>query len=150
MHKKNFGYEFKVQGFLYVFLGEIIEKRLFSENKNLKNLNDRRLQQFKNVLMFVEENYFKHISLSQLAGIAGMDKKYFCSFFQNIMGRTPIDYLNAYRIECACEQFFTTSFSIIDIAYNCGFHDASYFSKTFKKYKKITPREFSKQKKYDL
>ncbi|MFA7109613.1 MAG: AraC family transcriptional regulator [Sphaerochaetaceae bacterium] len=146
MYKMNPGYEFKVQGSLYMLLGEIIEKKMYSENKKLKNCTEHRLQQFKNVLMFIEKNYFKRITLTQLANIAGMDKKYFCSFFREITGRPPIDYLNAYRIECACEQFCTTSFSIIDIAYNCGFHDASYFSKIFKKYKGINPREFQRRK----
>jgi len=143
LHKE--GYEFVVQGILYVVLGIILEKGLFFTIKTPKVVSDRRLRQFKNILQYIEENYYEEISLAQLADIAGMDKKYFCSFFHDITGRPPIDYLNSYRIECACEQFLTTSFSVIDVGYNCGFHDASYFSKIFKKYKNITPREFIKQ-----
>ena len=49
--------------------------------------------------------------------------------------RTPIDYLNYYRIERACYQLITTNLSITEIAYASGFNDLSYFIKTFKKYK---------------
>ena len=58
--------------------------------------------------------------------------------------RTPIDYLNYYRIERACYQLLTTNHSITEIAYSSGFNDLSYFIKTFKKYKGVTPKNYLK------
>ncbi len=50
-------------------------------------------------------------------------------------GRSPIDYLNCYRVDRASEMLTETEKSIIDIAAECGFYDLSYFIKVFKKYK---------------
>ena len=74
-----------------------------------------------------------------------MTPKYFCRFFLEMTHRTPIDYLNYQRIEHACYQLVTTDASITDIAYSCGFNDLSYFIKTFKKYKGITPGKYASQ-----
>ena len=39
----------------------------------------------------------------------------------------------------------STDLSVTDIAINCGFNDVSYFIKTFKKYKGITPKQYIKK-----
>lgn len=57
---------------------------------------------------------------------------------------TPIDYLNYYRIECACEMLSTKDISIKEAAISCGFNDTSYFIKVFHKYKGVTPKQFTK------
>lgn len=59
--------------------------------------------------------------------------------------KSPMNYLNFYRIERACFQLLNSDASIIEIAMNCGFNDLSYFIKTFRKYKGITPAKYRKQ-----
>ena len=41
-------------------------------------------------------------TLADLSRIAGMTPKYFCRYFRAAIHRTPMDYLNYYRIERAC------------------------------------------------
>lgn len=60
-----------------------------------------------------------------------MAPKYFCRVFHQITGRTPINYLNYYRVECAAELLRSTDDSITEIAFACGFNDSCYFSKHF-------------------
>ena len=140
--KKN-GYEFKTQGFLYQLFGIILEEHLYKESAG--DLSDAgRLNSIKNVLAYISENYYNSIDLDSLARIAGMNPKYFCRYFRSITERTPIDYLNYYRIECACEMLSTKDISIKEVAISCGFNDESYFIKTFHKYKGITPKRFMK------
>ena len=66
-------------------------------------------------------------------------------FFKKMTNRTPIDYLNVYRIEMASKKIINTDLSITDIAFSCGFNDLSYFIKTFKKITGITPRKYKEQ-----
>ena len=80
--------------------------------------------------------------LNELSRIAGMSPKYFCSYFHSIIHRTPIDYLNYYRIERACSELSTSDLTLTEVAYRCGFSDVCYFIKTFKRYKGITPRRY--------
>ncbi len=137
------GYEFITQGLLYQLIGVILAEHLYQENQKEPD-GTGRLSSIKNVLAHISENYNCNISLSELARIAGMNPKYFCRYFRSMTGRTPIDYLNYYRIECACEMLSTRNISIKETAISCGFNDESYFIKTFQKYKGITPKQFVK------
>ena len=58
--------------------------------------------------------------------------------------RSPIEYLTRYRIEMACTKLKNEDAPITAIAYDCGFNDVSYFIKTFRRYKKISPGKFRK------
>ena len=68
---------------------------------------------------------------------------YFCRYFKEFTDRTPMDYLNYYRIEVACEQLSYTDKTITEIAHSCGFYDSSYFIKVFRHYKHMTPTEYT-------
>ncbi len=143
LSRRKTGYEFMTQGCLYQLIGVILEEHLYE--KQVNNAEDaERLNSIKNVLAYIAENYYNSISLDSLARIAGMNPKYFCRYFRSMTERTPIDYLNYYRIECACEMLSTKDISIKEAAISCGFNDESYFIKTFHKYKGITPKQFVK------
>lgn len=143
LSEKHTGYEFMTQGYLYQLLGIILEEHLYSENTH-DLANVERLNSLKNVLSYISENYNSNISLDMLAKIAGMNPKYFCRYFRSMTERTPIDYLNYYRIECACEMLTTKDISVKEAALSCGFNDESYFIKIFHKYKGMTPKQFSR------
>ena len=141
---KKTGYEFMTQGYLYLLLGTIIEEKLYERSVH-DLLTTGRLNSIKDVLDYISDNYSDSISLERLAKIAGMNPRYFCRYFRSMTGRTPIDYLNYYRIECACEMLSTKNISIKETAISCGFSDESYFVKTFRKYKDTTPKQFTKK-----
>ncbi|MGG7096501.1 AraC family transcriptional regulator [Clostridium sardiniense] len=144
MQIKNTGYEFVTQGSLYHLLGIILKHELYiNKNKNTKR-NQQKILQFKKVLSIIENEYSNPISLEDLSRAAGMTPKYFCRFFHEMTNKTPIEYLNYYRIESASEQLITTDLPVTEIAFNCGFNDVSYFIKTFKKYKNVTPKKYLK------
>ncbi len=142
MASKNIGYELIVQGSLYQFLGEIFDKKYFSETPVQTPRDLKRIVQLKQALEFIEASYASPITLQEISNCVNMSPKYFCRFFQEMTHRTPFDYLNYYRIERACYQLLTTNQTITEVAYSCGFNDLSYFIKTFKKYKGITPKKY--------
>ena len=104
----------------------------------------KRILQLKQALEFIESSYTLPLSLQEISESVGMSPKYFCRFFQEMTHRTPIDYLNYYRIERACYHLLTTNLSITEVAFSSGFNDLSYFIKTFKKYKGTTPKKYLK------
>lgn len=144
MCRKYPGYEFTVQGSLYLLFGFILQKELYSLRSSQEQQLSYRLKQLKDVFRYIEGHYTEEVTLEDLAAIAGMNPKYFCRFFRQITQRTPVNYLNYYRIECAKEQLSTTDATITEVALNCGFNDVSYFIKTFKKYMGITPKQYIK------
>ena len=85
------------------------------------------------------------LTLDELAAEAGLAPKYLCRVFRQVTGRTPIDYLNYYRIECAAELLCTTTDSITDVALSCGFNDPSYFSRMFRRQKRVSAHVYRNQ-----
>ncbi len=144
LSEKKTGYEFMTQGYLYLLLGTIMEDRLYEKAVSDK-ITVQRLNSIKGVLSYISDHYAGSINLDSLAKIAGMNPKYFCRYFRSMTGRTPIDYLNYYRVECACELLSTKDISIKEASISCGFSDESYFVKTFRKYKGTTPKQFTKK-----
>ena len=52
---------------------------------------------------------------------------------------TPTEYLNRIKLERAAELLETTSDSVLDIMFECGFNNVSYFNQLFKKAYGTTP-----------
>ena len=94
------------------------------------------------VLDWIERNYAEHITLGKLAEVAGSNEKYFCRFFKEYTGNSPVEYLNRLRVERVCLAMAAGDQSITEAALDCGFNDISYFCKIFKRYKGVTPREY--------
>lgn len=99
-------------------------------------------EQLKPALEYIENNYGSRISLETLARQSGLSPKYFCRCFRAITHRSPIDYLNHYRVECASFLLTTTDMSVAEIAQRCGYNDSSFFIKQFKRYKGATPHQY--------
>ena len=143
--EKNLGYEFLIQGYLYIIFGIVIEKKLYSENKDISK-NQSKLNKLKSVLEYIEKEYQNTITLEDLANKMNLTPKYFTKIFREMTGKTPIQYINKYRIKRACDMLLLTNLSITEICLQCGFNDISYFIKIFKKEKNISPKKFRANK----
>lgn len=136
------GHELIVIGAFYEFFGYVLERRHYIITQDISTKEGRRIEHLKRALEVIENSYPDCITLDDLAKAAGMNSKYFCRYFREMTHRTPIDYLNYYRIEQACFKLATSNSSIADVGMSCGFNDVSYFIKTFKKYKGMTPKKY--------
>ena len=139
MRKEPPGYEWTTVGLMWQIMGSLISTR-----PRLQTLPPSRKKtlRLKNVLAYIRDGFDRPISLDELAAVAGMAPKYFCRGFSQMTGKTPIEYLNYYRIEQAGEQLAFTEDSVTEIALNCGFNDMSYFSRTFSRYKGLSPTAY--------
>ena len=127
-------------GTLFLFFGWIDEHNLYETKYN--DFSFTQEARLKHVLDYIDENYSYQITLSNLADCLGMSPCYFTSFFTTVLHRSPINYLNYYRIEKACSLLLNTDSPITDIAFKTGFNSSSYFVKIFKTYKGITPKQY--------
>ncbi|MCM1284894.1 MAG: AraC family transcriptional regulator [Acetobacter sp.] len=146
MEKEQNGYEWVTIGLLWQLMGNMLK------NNNIVgsdyNQSRQQITKLKTVLAYIRDNYEAQITLEELAQLAGMSPRYFCRAFSAMTGKTPIAYLNYYRIECAGEFLKLTDKTITEIAISCGFSDMSYFSKQFKRYKNLTPSQYRKSNFY--
>lgn len=139
------GSELLTLGALYEFFGRLFEGECYVESPVESVSLRRKMDVLKPVLEYIDTHYASPISLADLSRLAGMSPKYFCRFFKAALHRTPMDYLNYYRIEQACRILTTRELPVTEAAYRCGFNDSSYFVKTFRKYMGITPRAYARR-----
>jgi len=145
MRQHTKGYHYQALGALHQFLGEVILNEMYEPVQFKESKSRKEMVRMKDVLEMIRSNYHDILTLDAIAECAKMNEKYFCRYFRSVTGRTPMDYLNYYRIECACEQLTLSDKSILQVGLDCGFNDGSYFVKVFKRYKAMTPSQYIRQ-----
>jgi len=136
------GYELSVAGSVSLLFGLILTHELYETGAPESVRGMRKVSKIKDVIDFIEHNYSSDITLDELSKVASMNPKYFCRFFREMTSRTPMDYLNYQRIEHAAHDLSHAGKSVTEAAYGCGFNDLSYFIRTFRKYKGVTPGKY--------
>lgn len=93
--------------------------------------------------LWMQNNLSKSaISMRGLAKLFGMSQRNFSRRFKVATNMTPVQYLQNRRLEAAKELLRSSNLSIKEIAYRVGYIDVSYFTKIFKEFASITPREY--------
>ena len=93
-------------------------------------------------ISIIAQSYAEDITLDYVAQQVHLNSAYFSTLFKKETGHSFKEYLNMTRIEESKRLLTTSNYSIVDIAIAVGFEDQSYFSKVFKKYTGITPKQF--------
>lgn len=96
------------------------------------------------ILSYITNHFDKRISLQQLATLSGYSKSRFSHLFSAVTGTTPITYQRNIQLQNACELLTATAYAVKDVAQSCGFEDALYFCKIFKKRYGLSPSEYRK------
>lgn len=95
------------------------------------------------IIKYIEKNYSKNLTLSNVATHFGYHKNYFCNYFKKNLGTPFIKYLNSVRIANAC-YFLASNYSINSVCRLCGFSNTNYFIKIFKQSIGLTPTQYIK------
>ena len=95
-------------------------------------------------LNYIDFHYMEMLSLESLAARFSVNKNYLSARFHKEVGTTVTDYINQTRINRATGLLRHTALSVQQIAEQCGFADANYFTRTYKKIQGFTPNEYRK------
>ncbi len=106
-----------------------------------KNL-DKRVEGIKKVLTYIREKYKEKIYIEDLAAQVHMNEQYFCRFFKKSLGRTPMEYLNEYRIKQAMRLLEETDLPVTEACLECGYNNLGNFLRAFKKHTGTTPLKY--------
>lgn len=88
------------------------------------------------------ENLSKEILANDLAEHFNVSLRQLQRQFREEIGMTPTDLIRKIKLEEAAKMLLNTPKNIAEIAYEVGFSDPAYFSRTFKKHFGKTPTEF--------
>ena len=102
-------------------------------------------EKLEKVERYITSNIYGKVSLEDVSSYLGMNRTYFCLFFKKHYGKGFADYLNDMRIEKAVSLLSVPDKQIADIARECGFKTAPYFTRAFRRAKGITPADYRKK-----
>lgn len=91
---------------------------------------------------YIDSYYSEHITLADLAQIAGWDRFHLSHTFTKIYGTSPMNYLQDKRLYYAKELLKTSDYTIAEIAQMLAFSSQNYFTQVFKRKVGITATEY--------
>lgn len=95
---------------------------------------------------YIEQHFGQPMSIEELSNAAGFSKYHFSRIFQSMLHESLAHYVNRIRMENALFLLVhRADKNITDIAYELGFTDSAVFSRAFKNYYGISPREYRKE-----
>jgi len=117
--------------YLYLFLSKLVE---IAPKSNTVSIFDSSIERYvKSAVDYIEVNFCYNISVTSLAKYIGINRKYLCTIFKNILGQTPIEYIIKTRMDKACHFLTNNNLSIAEVSTSVGYPDQFVFSKQFKK-----------------
>lgn len=138
--QKNFGYELKIQTLVGSLLSSFTSHlpAAFAPASG----TGREEALLKDMLHYVELHLQEPITLKELASSFHVSESTCSRLFRRHLSISPFSYILTCRIEKSLPLLSDTRQTITEIAYACGFHDTSYYCRTFKRMKGITPLQF--------
>ena len=120
-------------------------------NKLIKNnnhssysveLSSAKHRRVREILIYINNNYRMALSVQKIATENHISVSRMMALFADVVGMSPVSYLNKYRMSAACEMLRSSNATISEISNAVGVKDQLYFSRMFKKWKGVSPREY--------
>lgn len=105
--------------------------------------------ELKLVLDYIEKNFYKGVTLEEVANYVGLSPCYLSKLFKRELEINFVTYVTECRIEKAKELLENTDMPVLNIALELGYNEPNYFSKVFKKIVHMTPSQYRERKRME-
>lgn len=127
---------------LFYALLEMIQVHFTLSRKNSNMQDDKYYERTEQINRYIRSNYNEAISLKELAEHLYLSNAYLSRFFKKNYGMNFEKYLRNVRISHAMDDLLYTDHTIVRIAVDNGFSNATHFGRAFKAARGVTPTEF--------
>jgi len=103
----------------------------------LKTNNEHALK----IIKYVEEHITEKMTLQSISQEIGLTKEYTAFLFKKETGKTVTEYLNGRKMFLAKELIIHNETNLTNLATYLGYDNYNYFSRLFKRYFNISPRQ---------
>ena len=110
--------------------------------------NEKEQQLVSDVIKYIYENYTKELTINDVTEEFDITDTKLNKILMAYSGKRFIEFLNALKIDKACEMLLTTDKSVIDISFELGFNTVKTFNNNFSKLKNMSPTDFRKTVKH--
>lgn len=111
----------------------------------LVNIPDTSSDKINEAVTFITANYNTEVNIIELATSCNLSRSRFMYLFKEQTGMAPHIYQQTLRIKNSITLLTSTKLSVAEIGAQCGYQDPLYFSRIFKKYVGVSPREYREQ-----
>jgi transcriptional regulator GlxA family with amidase domain len=103
---------------------------------------DHEDEQVKEAQVFIENNFYKKITVEQLASMTAMGRRTFERRFKKATSNTVIEYMQRVKIEAAKKSLESSKKNVNEVMYDVGYSDNKAFRTTFKKITGLSPLDY--------
>lgn len=139
---KDAGRESVLKGYFLViltkFLREIRKNHMVSFDRQIQNVMPE-------IIQHIENNYYKSLSLEELAQKSFYNPSYFSRIFKELYGKTLTEYITEKRINEAIKLLENSEMTIEEICRKVGYADKKHFYRMFKQKMKLTPGQYRRE-----
>lgn len=129
--------EFEKEEIFYFLIEELIADYTDPVEQTLRTTSG----EIQKACDFMDENFAESISLDDLVHITGLKKYTLLRYFVRQKGVTPYQYLETIRVNEA-KKCLEQGTPPVDAALQSGFTDQSHFTRFFKNYIGLTPKQY--------
>ena len=144
--EKEICYKLPIRANIYHMMTALLRYYCGSKNE-LDRMIYHNVLRLRPVINYIDEHYREKIYIEELSAMINVSPDYFTKMFKESIGKTPIDYINAMKVNAAMDLLCTTELPMTEIADSIGFCNPNYFHKIFKQYMLTSPLAYRKNSK---
>lgn len=133
--------QLQIKAGLLQMIGLLMEAQLMCQSPGAES---QKITAIKTVLSYITAHYQEKLYVQDLAAQVNMNEQYFCRFFKRSIGKTPIDYINDYRLNKVIHLLESGDAPVTEICLECGFNNMGNFQRLFKRKTGTTPLQYRK------
>lgn len=94
---------------------------------------------------YVASHILERVLVQDVAAAIGITPNYLSSLFKRQLGQNFMDYVNATKVKYACTLLQDGKHMVYEVSHMLGYDNAYYFTKVFKRYMNMTPKEYQSE-----
>ena len=141
--EKDICYKLPIRANIYHMMTALLRYYCGSKNE-LDRMIYHNVLRLRPVISYIDGHYKEKIYIEELSAMINVSPDYFTKMFKESIGKTPIDYINAMKVNAAMDLLCTTELPMTEIAESIGFCNPNYFHKIFKQYMMTSPLAYRK------
>ncbi len=138
------GKALRLKGGLLTAFAEYADAGLVIEQNPWNGSRTETPERLIHVLTHIEAEYDRKLTIKEMAQVAGLSEGHFSRLFKLYLRKTPVEYLNGFRLQRAADLLRKPDVTVAEAAMACGFENFSYFSKMFRSRFRCSPSEYRK------
>lgn len=142
-HEQKSYYQDAVSGLLISFFSELNRITMDIEATDASE-SPGAFSYVRRALSYIYDHYNEPFSIQDLASYCCISESHFRRIFKAVVGISPLEYIQHYRIQQACHYLHSNQDPINLIAEKVGFVTLSSFNRQFQKYIHLSPTEWKK------